>query len=95
VSPAVQKRGPLHPDGYVLPFRLDTTKTSATVRTTTHAWAPQHKSWNNGKMDNWMPRAPRLRRRRGRALAVGYCTREDLGIAGPLGLGYRVPDPAP
>lgn len=67
----------VHPDGYVLPFRLDTTKTSAAaVHTTTHAWAPQHQSWNDGKMDNWMP-AHRAADVVG-PLAMGYYTREDI-----------------
>jgi len=46
----------VNPDGYTLPFHLDTTTTSAqSIPSTSHAWAVQHSAWNNGAMDNWLP----------------------------------------
>jgi len=47
---------PENPDGYLLPFHLDTSKTSAQViPSTSHSWNTQHAAWNKGKMDNWVP----------------------------------------
>ena len=40
-------------DGHVLPFRLDTLKTSAQqLHDLSHNWGPQHQAWNAGAMDN-------------------------------------------
>ncbi|HEY3686120.1 MAG TPA: alkaline phosphatase family protein [Streptosporangiaceae bacterium] len=45
-----------NPDGYLLPWHLDTHRTSAqAIPSTSHAWSVQHQAWNNGKMDNWLP----------------------------------------
>src|ERR1700740_2907135 len=45
---------PENPDGYLLPFHLDTRTTGAQkVPSTSHAWSVQHDAWNGGKMDNW------------------------------------------
>jgi phospholipase C len=47
---------PSNPDGYMLPFHLDTQTTSSqAIPSTSHAWAVQHACWNNGAMDNWLP----------------------------------------
>jgi phospholipase C len=47
---------PKNPDGYLLPFHLDTRHTSAqAIPSTSHAWTVQHSAWNGGKMDNWLP----------------------------------------
>ena len=47
---------PSNPDGYLLPFHLDTNTTSAqAIPSTSHAWTVQHSAWDNGKMDNWLP----------------------------------------
>lgn len=43
------------PDGYMLPFHLDTGASSAQkIPSTSHAWAVQHEAWNNGRMDQWL-----------------------------------------
>jgi phospholipase C len=47
---------PENPDGYLLPFHLDTRTTNAQkIPSTSHSWPSQHGSWNGGKMDNWLP----------------------------------------
>ena len=44
-----------NPNGYLLPFHLDTRSSSAQkIPSTSHAWAVQHASWNGGKMDKWL-----------------------------------------
>ena len=69
---------PLHADGYVLPFRLDTTRTSAQrMKALSHAWDVLHSSWNGGGMDNWIA-ARRGPNKQSAPLTMGYLTREDL-----------------
>jgi len=47
---------PVNPDGYLLPFHLDTLHTNAqALPSTSHAWAVQHEAWHGGAMDNWLP----------------------------------------
>ena len=47
---------PENPDGYLLPWHLNTHRTSAqAIPSTSHAWSVQHAAWNNGAMDNWLP----------------------------------------
>jgi phospholipase C len=47
---------PSNPDGYLLPYHLDTLTTGAqAIPSTSHAWSVQHSAWNNGAMDNWVP----------------------------------------
>src|SRR5580704_12988204 len=43
------------PDGYVLPFHLDTKTTSAQrLHDLSHAWSALHASWNGGHQDGWV-----------------------------------------
>ncbi len=45
-----------NPDGYLLPWHLDTKTTSSqAIPSTSHAWKVQHAALNGGKNDNWMP----------------------------------------
>jgi phospholipase C len=69
---------PLNPDGYVLPFRMNTTTTSAQrLFDLSHAWGPQHAAWRNGAMDGWIPAHRAADGVRG-PLTMGYMTRDDL-----------------
>jgi len=46
-----------NPDHYLLPFHLDTSDPAgdaACVDDPTHAWGPQHQSWNNGQMNGFV-----------------------------------------
>jgi phospholipase C len=44
-----------HPYGYVEPFHMDTTNSSAAaVPSLSHDWRDQHASWNHGAMDGWL-----------------------------------------
>jgi phospholipase C len=68
----------LNPDGYVLPFRLNTSTTSAQqLHDLSHAWDAQHGSLAGGKMDGWVQTH---REKNGAAgpLTMGYYTRADL-----------------
>jgi phospholipase C len=69
---------PGHPDGYALPFRLDTFRTNAQrLHDLSHEWGPQHAAWNGGAMDNWLP-AHRAADGTAGPLTMGYLTRKDL-----------------
>jgi len=44
-----------NPDGYLLPYHLDTTTTSGqAMPALSHQWQIQHASWNHGNMDGWL-----------------------------------------
>jgi phospholipase C len=67
-----------NPDGYVLPFHLDTRATSAQrLHDLSHAWDAQHDSLNDGKMDGWVS-AHRAKNGTSGPLTMGYHTRADL-----------------
>ncbi|WNI15513.1 alkaline phosphatase family protein [Actinacidiphila sp. ITFR-21] len=69
---------PVNPDGYLLPFHLDTKTTSAqAIPSTSHAWSVQHQAWNNGKMDKWLP-AHRSADGANGPYVMGYYNREDI-----------------
>jgi phospholipase C len=68
----------LNPNGYLLPFHLDTRKSSAQkIPSTSHAWKVQHEAWNGGKMDQWLPAHRRADGVHG-PYCMGYYTREDI-----------------
>ena len=68
----------LHPDGHILPFRLNTLSTSAQrLDDLSHSWGAQHASWNAGRMDLWVT-AHRASDNDSGPLTMGYLTREDL-----------------
>ena len=66
------------PVGTLLPFHLDTSKTNAAcTHDITHAWVPQHQSWNHGAMNRFV--TSRLPINGNDAvLTMGYYTRADL-----------------
>ncbi len=44
-----------NPDGYLLPFHIDTTDTSAqALPSNSHSWGPQHDSWASGAMNGFV-----------------------------------------
>lgn len=69
---------PDNPNGYLLPFHLDTRITSAQrIPSTSHSWSSQHSSWNGGKMDNWL-HAHRKADGANAPYVMGYYTRADI-----------------
>jgi phospholipase C len=64
--------------GFVLPFHLDTHRTSAQrLQDLSHSWQPLHDSWNGGHMDGWVT-AHRKSDGDFGPLTMGYYTRDDL-----------------
>lgn len=81
-----------HPDGYMLPFHLDTRNTSAqAIPSTSHAWAVQHRAWNKGRMDQWLP-AHRAADGVFGPYCMGYYQREDIPFQYALAEAFTVCD---
>ncbi len=60
-----------HPDGYLLPYRTDSTVTSAQCgMDPNHSWEAQHTAWNNGANDGFAQAMG--------AHALGYFNRADI-----------------
>jgi phospholipase C len=84
---------PLNPDGYELPFHLDTKSTSAAcVADTSHAWAVQHAAWNGGRMDNWLLAHRAADGNTNGPLTMGYYARADLPFHFALADAFTVCD---
>jgi phospholipase C len=80
------------PNGYLLPFHLDTLTSSAQqIPSTSHAWKVQHESWNGGRMDNWLP-AHRKADGKNWPFVMGYYTRADIPFQFALAEAFTVCD---
>jgi phospholipase C len=83
---------PQHPDGYTLPFHLNTSTSSAqAIPSTNHAWGVQHRAWNNGAMDNWLP-AHRAADGANGPFTMGYYTQEDIPFQFALAQNFTILD---
>ncbi|HEY6467722.1 MAG TPA: alkaline phosphatase family protein [Candidatus Acidoferrales bacterium] len=81
-----------NPEGYTLPFHLDTRATSAQkIPSTSHAWAVQHEAWNGGKMDQWL-QAHRKADGRNGPFCMGYYSREDVPFQFALAESFTICD---
>jgi len=82
----------VNPAGYVLPFRLDTTTTSAQrLHDLSHEWDAQHASLAGGNMDGWVA-VHRQKNGAAGPLTMGYYTREDLPFHYALADAFTVCD---
>ncbi|HKI47244.1 MAG TPA: alkaline phosphatase family protein [Balneolales bacterium] len=83
---------PKNPDGYLLPFHLNTRTTSAQkIPSTSHAWSVQHAAWNHGKMDNWVPAHRKVDGDNG-PYVMGHYTREDIPFQFALAEAFTICD---
>ncbi|HVX47204.1 MAG TPA: alkaline phosphatase family protein [Mycobacteriales bacterium] len=81
-----------NPDGYLLPFHLDTHSTnSQAIPSTSHAYTVQHQAWNGGKMDAWLP-AHRAADKTNGPYVMGYYTREDIPFQYALADAFTICD---
>lgn len=79
-------------DGYLLPFHLDTHKSSAQkIPSTSHAWDVQHEAWNGGGMDKWLP-AHRGADGENGPYVMGYYTRADIPFQFALAEAFTICD---
>jgi phospholipase C len=82
----------VNPDGYTLPFHLDTNTTSAqAIPSTSHAWQVQHSAWHNGAMDNWLP-AHRAADGKNGPYVMGYHNRADIPFQFALAEAFTICD---
>lgn len=82
----------VNPDGYLLPFHLDTHSSNAQrIPTTSHEYTAQHQAWNGGKMDTWLP-AHRAADQANGPYAMGYYTREDIPFQFALADAFTICD---
>ncbi len=74
-----------HAQGFLTPFRYDTSTTSAQATPgTDHSWPTQHQAWNNGKMDQWIAaKGP---------YTMGYFTQADIPFQWALARAFTVCD---
>jgi phospholipase C len=83
---------PENPDGFLLPFHLDTRTTSAQkIPSTSHSWGPQHDCWNHGKMDNWLPTHRRVDGPRA-PYVMGHYHRADIPFQFALAEAFTICD---
>jgi len=81
-----------NPLGYLLPFHLDTRRTSAQkIPSTNHSWTVQHEACNSGKMDRWMS-AHRKVDGRNAPYVMGYHTRADIPFQFALAEAFTICD---
>jgi phospholipase C len=82
----------VNPDGFTLPFHLDTRISSAQkIPSTSHAWAVQHKAWSDGQMDEWLS-AHREADGANGPYCMGYYKREDIPFQFALAEAFTVCD---
>lgn len=83
---------PVNPDGYTLPFHLDTSQASVQkIPSTSHAWSVQHSALAGGRMDNWLP-AHRAADGANGPFVMGYYQREDIPFHFALADAFTVCD---
>jgi phospholipase C len=83
-----------HPDGYILPFRLDTTKTAAQrIPSTGHGWDVLHGAWNGGAMDSWLASHYRYDGNKANVpFSMGYYDEEDIPFHRALASAFTICD---
>ncbi|HTZ90759.1 MAG TPA: alkaline phosphatase family protein [Streptosporangiaceae bacterium] len=83
---------PQNPDGYLLPWRLNTLTTSAqAIPSSSHAWHYQHTMWDDGAMDNFVPSQLAAKGVNG-PYTMGYYTREDIPFQFALAENFTICD---
>jgi phospholipase C len=84
---------PSNPDGYLLPYRLNTRISAAqAIPSTSHEWDVQHQAWNNGAMDNWVPAHMAADGAKNGPYIMGYLTREDIPFQYALADAFTICD---
>lgn len=83
-----------HPDGYLLPFHLDSRTTSAQkIPSTGHGWEVLHGAWNGGAMDSWLTAHYRFDRNKANVpLSMGYYEEEDIPFHRALAGAFTICD---
>lgn len=83
---------PENPQGFTLPFHLDTFATNAQrLPSTNHSWGVQHASWNGGRMDNWLPAHRKADGAHG-PYTMGYFNKQDIPFHRALAEAFTICD---
>jgi phospholipase C len=83
---------PENPDGYLLPYHLDTLTTGAqAIPSTSHAWLVQHSALANGANNNWVPAHYAADGKNG-PFTMGYYERQDIPFQRALAEAFTVCD---
>jgi phospholipase C len=83
------------PSGYMQPFHLLSNPPLEDGQTTndiTHSWGPQHQSWNNGRMDQFMAAHLAADGTENGPVTMGYFTRSDLAFYYALADAFTICD---
>ncbi|HWK34817.1 alkaline phosphatase family protein [Sphingomonas sp.] len=81
-----------NPNGYLLPFHLDSFSTNAQkLPSTSHEWDVQHQAWNGGAMDQWLP-AHRAADGAHGPYTMGYFRRQDIPFHYALAEAFTICD---
>ncbi len=84
---------PANPNGYLLPYHLDSlTSAAQIIPSMSHAWTVQHSAWNNGAMDNWVPAHIASDGKKNGPYTMGYFTRDDIPFHYALADAFTVCD---
>ena len=101
VSPAFRQYGYAPrigrtPNGYLNPFRLNAARGASlhgvAINDPTHDWAPQHQSWNEGAMDQWVNAHIEADGPLNGPVTMGYYTRADIPVHYALADAFTVCD---
>jgi len=91
--PVFYQPDPSNPDGFLLPYRLNTLNTAAAaVPSLSHDWGPQHSALDGGKMDNWVPAHIAADGAANGPYTMGYYTRQDIPFQFALADAFTVFD---
>ncbi|MCZ4499113.1 MAG: phospholipase [Marmoricola sp.] len=84
------------PNSFVMPFRLDTTQGATldgeAINDPAHGWGPQHQSWNNGAMDQWVKVHVANDGVANGPATMGYYKREDIPVHFALADAFTICD---
>jgi phospholipase C len=82
-----------NPEGYLLPWRLNTMTTSAqAIPSTSHAWYYQHLSWDSGAMDGFVTAHLEANGAANGPYTMGYYTQEDIPFQWALAENFTICD---
>jgi len=82
-----------NPDGFLLPYRLNTKITAAeAIPSMSHAWSIQHAAWNFGQMDNWLQAHLAADGPTTGPYTMGYFERSDLPFQYALADAFTICD---
>ncbi|HEY2983895.1 MAG TPA: alkaline phosphatase family protein [Jatrophihabitantaceae bacterium] len=91
-KPVFFQPDPANPDGYLLPYRLNTRISAAqSIPSMSHAWEVQHAAWHGGAMDNWVPAHMQADGSNG-PYTMGYFVREDIPFQYALADAFTILD---